>query len=288
MLRIILVAVVAFVVFGIMIFFMQDRMIFFPSRLSEQFVFPPVSGRTLERVSFQASDGTQLSGVLMLGDREKLGSRPVILFSHGNAGHLVHRHGRMDAFSRLDADVFLYDYRGFGASSGIPSVAGVVSDAVGALDYLVKEREVPLRSIILYGESVGAGIAVAAVVDKLDKIGGLVLEAGFRSLSYMAGRRFPLIGPLLIRTDLPSATTLSNFKGPLLVIHSRNDEIIPFEDGKALFDASPSTDKEFLELDGFGHNDPVWHHPDYHAAWAAFVSIVSTRQGRSEGNVMEK
>lgn len=263
----------------IAIYLLQDYLIFFPIRLTEPPRLPVVSGRTFEHVTFTALDNTALAGVWMgtqtASDSQVPGPapRPVLLFSHGNAGHLGYRLPRLEeAFAKLPMDVFLYDYRGFGQSAGKPSVAGVKRDVQAALSYLRNERKIPFENIILYGESIGGGVAAWAAGDHLADIGGVVVESGFRSLKLRAGSRFPVIGPLVITEDLPSEEILSKYAGPLLIIHSRDDRIIPFEDGQALFDICPSKKKRMCELKGVGHNDPVWQRPDYMAAWQAFLA----------------
>lgn len=262
----------------IAIYLLQNYLIFFPVKLATPPVLPAITGRTFAHVSFSAADGTALTGVWMgtvpsaAGQEAGAASRPVLLFSHGNAGHLGYRLPRLEAFASLPVDVFLYDYRGFGRSDGRPSVAGVKNDVQAALSYLLNERKIPIERVILYGESIGGGVAAWAAGDHLADIGGIVVESGFRSLKTRAGSRFPIIGPLVLSDDLPTEAILAKYAGPLLVIHSRNDQIIPFEDGKALFDVCPSKKKRMCQLMGVGHNDPVWERQDYMAVWRAFLA----------------
>ncbi|MBP7634711.1 alpha/beta hydrolase [Candidatus Ozemobacteraceae bacterium] len=266
--------VTLFIVF-LAAFFFQDHLVFFPAKLSEPPILPSIPGKTLTHVAFSAEDGTTLSGVWMgTGTTAEAASstRPVILFSHGNAGHLGYRLPRLEAFAALPVDVLLYDYRGFGQSDGRPSIAGVKKDAQAALAYLLNMRKIPIERVILYGESIGGGVAAWLAGDHLAEIGGIVVESGFRSLRIRAGSRFPIIGPLVLSDDLPSETILAKYAGPLLVIHSRDDRVIPFEDGKALFDICPSKEKRMCELVGVGHNDPVWERHDYMAAWRGFLA----------------
>lgn len=256
-------------------FFLQDHLVFFPEKLSEPPILPSIPGRTLTHVVFSAEDGITLAGVWMetkTASGTESSTRPVLLFSHGNAGHLGNRLSRLEAFATLPLDVLLYDYRGFGQSDGQPSVAGVKKDVQAALAYLLNARKIPIERVILYGESIGGGVATWLAGDHLAEIGGIVVESGFRSLKFRAGSRFPIIGPLVLSDDLPSEAILSKYTGPLLVIHSRDDRVIPIEDGRALFDVCPSKKKRMCELTGAGHNDPVWEKPDYMAAWRGFLA----------------
>ncbi|HNW36352.1 MAG TPA: alpha/beta hydrolase, partial [Candidatus Ozemobacteraceae bacterium] len=260
--------------------------LFFPVRLTEPPVLPALNGRTFEHVTFPADDGTLLTGIWMSSASQTVAagssiqapgsstaSRPVILFSHGNAGNLVSRLPRLvEAFAQLPVDVLVYDYRGYGRSGGRQSISGLKSDIQGAISYLKTVRSISIEKIILYGESLGGGVAVAGAETCLAEIGGIVVESGFRSLKARAGSRFPHIGPLILSEDMASDRTLSHYEGPLLIIHSRDDGVIPFSDGKALFDACPSRMKRMCELRGVGHNDPVWQLPEYLAAWREFLA----------------
>jgi len=283
-----------FVFAVIAIYLLQDYMIFFPVRLTEPPALPVLNGRLLEHVTFPAGDGTLLTGVWMSvasqaaapgssiqapasstvsspGPRSS--GRPVILFSHGNAGNLTSRLPRLvEAFAQLPVDVLLYDYRGYGRSDGRQSVSGLKSDVRGAISYLKTVRKVPIDRIILYGESIGSGAAVSGAEDYLAEIGGIVVESGFRSLKVRAGSRFPVIGPLVLAENMDNERTLSHYEGPLLIIHSRDDGVIPFSDGKALFDICHSRKKRMCELSGVGHNDPVWRLPVYLAVWREFLA----------------
>jgi len=254
----------------------QSRLIFFPERLPGPPPLPRIPGRVVEHVSFPAADGTALRGVWLgpePGAARAKGApaRPVVLYSHGNAGHLGYRLDRLAALAALDVDVLLYDYRGFGESQGSPSVDGVVDDAAGALAW-IEARGVPAGRIVLYGESIGSGVSTALARRRDLRVGGLVLESPFRSLRAMAGRVIPFLGPLLLSRDLPNDEVVREWRGPLLVIHSRADEVVPFDQGRAVHEACPSARKAFLELDGFGHNDPVWLDSRYLEAWRRFLA----------------
>ncbi len=290
--------------FAVLLYLGQDKVIFFPIRLPGPPALPSVPGQVWRNVTFATADGSMLHGVYVeaatgtpggavagpadpatpsggIGRSEGPGGAPgrrrVLLYSHGNAGHLGFRFPRIAALvAALPLDVFIYDYRGFGASQGRPTVAGAIEDGEAALRWLQTERGIGPERVILYGESLGTGIATALAASRLDRIAGLVLESGFRSLSWRAGRRFPIIGPLVLTRDLPSTDILPAYQGPLLVIHSRDDEVIPFADGEALLAACPTPHKHHLWLEGVGHNDPVWELPAYRDAWQAFLATGST------------
>jgi len=201
--------------------------------------------------------------------------RPVILFSHGNAGNLLHRLTRLLALSPLPMDVLVYDYRGFGRSEGSPSVDGVLLDGEAAVNWLKTVKGIPADRIVFFGESIGTAVSVT-LAKRLDwKIGGLVLEAGFRSLKARCGQTLPLLGPLALSADLPSDSLLPEFKGPVLIMHSKNDRVNSFSDSEHLFAVSTSPKKRFLAFEGYGHNDPVWDDPKYLQAWSQFLGDLA-------------
>ncbi|MFZ5949742.1 MAG: alpha/beta hydrolase, partial [Candidatus Rifleibacteriota bacterium] len=182
-------------------------------------------------------------------------------------GNLLNRMDKVNHFCQMGYSVLVYDYRGFGLSSGTPDVEGAKKDADAALIFLKQTFNYANSEIVIYGESLGTGLA-AELVRKADHpFAGLVLESGFASLKTQANRRFPGIGTLILKADLPTLTTISAYKGPLLIIHSRKDEVIPFSDSETLYNASPSAQKFFLALESGGHNDPVWNDPKYEEAW---------------------
>jgi uncharacterized protein len=151
-------------------------------------------------------------------------------------------------------------------------------DAEGALAWLQASAGVSLDRLVAYGESLGAAVAVDLTRRHPEAFVGLAVESGFKSLRYRAGRRFPLIGPLILTADLPSDTTLASFRKPLLVIHSRADAVIPFADGQALYDICPSPKKRMVEFPSYGHNDAVWDDPAYIKGWQAFLADLGESQ----------
>ena len=263
------------------IWLVQNRLIFHPFAFEGEGRLPVFPGRSLEWVSFRTADGLTLSGIWMktasgsASANPASGTRPVVLFSHGNAGNLLSCLSRLQAFSILPVDLFAYDYRGFGRSEGSPSVPGVLLDADAAMNWLEREKGIPRQRIILYGQSLGTGVAVA-LGKRLDwKIAGLVLEAGFRSLAARAGQTLPVLGPLALSRDLPSDSLLPEFKGPLLILHSRQDEVNAFGDSERLFHVSSSPAKKLLAFEGYDHNAPLWEDPGYFPAWRQFLADIS-------------
>jgi hypothetical protein len=224
-------------------------------------------------VLFPATDGTMLHGWFI----PKENSRATVLFCHGNAGNISHRLKTIEVLHSLGLDVFIFDYRGYGKSEGSPSEQGTYADAEGAWKYLAHSMGIPPERIIVHGRSLGGAIAAYLASKKQARM--LVIESSFvstRVLSrdYCAG--FVLLSPLLTYT-YPTKEYLNRIRIPVLIMHSRADETIPFSHGEALYQAA-NEPKEFLELVG-GHNTGFMQSIDtYRATLDSFITKHATKQ----------
>lgn len=258
------------------VYLVQNRLIFHPFKWPEGIKLPAFPGRVLEPVTFKTTDGMTIHG-LWMGDASastdvSSGSRPVILFSHGNAGNILHRLERLLALSPLPLDLLVYDYRGFGRSEGSPNVPGVIRDGEAAVNWLRTTKGISPERIILLGESIGVAISVS-LAKKLDwKIGGMVLESGFRSLRARAGQTLPILGPLALSEDLPADSLLPEFSGPLMIMHSKLDEVNSYSDSEHLLKVATTARKRMVTFEKYRHNDPVWDDPAYIDAWKQFLT----------------
>lgn len=179
-------------------------------------------------------------------------SRGVILFSHGNGGSLSDWIAFAGLFHGLAFDVMLYDYGGYGRSTGSPSEGRCEADARAAWDYLTKTRHVPPERIVLFGHSIGGG-PTAHLASEVTP-GAVVLESTFCSLAELCQEKLwwaPAY--LLVRDRFNSLSKLSKIHAPLLVVHSPRDTLIPFCHGQRLFDAALPP-KQLLRIRG-NHND---------------------------------
>jgi fermentation-respiration switch protein FrsA (DUF1100 family) len=200
-------------------------------------------------VFLETSDGKVIHGWIFPVSQEA----PVILFCHGNAGNISHRLDYVQLLTRMGLNVFIFDYRGYGRSSGKPSEKGLYIDALCAYDHLVNEEKIKPENIVLLGRSLGAAAAieVATGVD----VRSLIVESGFLSVRHMARCMgiFSLISPFL-PASYNNIEKIKTIPVPKLVIHGDNDEIIPFSMGKRLFEAAGGP-KYFYPVEGAGHND---------------------------------
>lgn len=257
-----LVVVLALVAGGLYV--MQPAMVFLPSR--ELAATPADWGLEYEDVWLQADDGVRLHGWYL----PYPGARRVLLFFHGNAGNISHRQDSLEIFHRLGLNVLILDYRGYGRSEGRPSEAGLYRDARAAWDHLVEVRGVAPSDIVLFGRSLGG--AVAAQLASQAQPGALILESTFSSARDMAREIYPILSWLIVRRfDLNTVERLGAVSCPVLVLHSRDDEIIPFELGRRVFEAAPEP-KAFQALRGDHNGGFLLSQPGYERALAGFLS----------------
>ena len=151
----------------------------------------------------------------------------------------------------MGADVLLLDYRGYGLSSGTPSEPGTYADARAGLRYLVEERGFREDRIVVFGRSLGGAVAIDLAQDR--PLAGLILESTFTSVRDLAQVILPFAAPF-VPNRFNSASKIAGLRAPLLVFHGDQDEIVPYEMGRQLFEAAPEP-KAFQTIRGAGHND---------------------------------
>lgn len=225
-----------------------SRFIYYPMRYPEgDWSLQPGAGA--EDRWFRASDGTKLNAwwfPLAAASR-------ATLFLHGNAGNVTHRADHSARIREAGSSVLVVDYRGYGKSEGRPSEAGLYKDADAAYDELVRLGFDP-ANIVIHGESLGSAVAVDLAARR--KCAGLILEAPLSSVQEIAGLIVPLLGPALVR-GFNSREKIRGVHVPLLVIHGDHDEVIPFEHGRAVFEAA-NDPKYFWPVRGGTHNELLY------------------------------
>ncbi len=227
---------------------MEEQFIYYPTR--EIGDTPARWKLPFEEAFFPTADGLTLHGWFV--PRE--GARTTLILVHGNGGNISHRLEMMALFhTRLNAHLFIFDYRGYGKSGGAPSEEGTYQDGEAALQYLGARRDVDPRRIVYFGQSLGAAVAVEMALRHPPL--GLILEAPFTSVQEMTNRAIPLL-PLgfLFRTRYDSLSKIGRVTAPLLLLHGDRDTIVPFEMGRRIFEAAGEP-KEFYTIRGADHND---------------------------------
>ena len=244
--------IIFFTVMGIYLFFAlfmyvsQEKFLYFPSK--EIDATPDEINLPYEEVFFHAADGTKLWGWFI----EKENSIGTILYCHGNGGNITHRLDSINIFHRLQLQTFIFDYRGYGKSEGSPSEKGTYLDVEAAWKYLTEEKKISPDRIFVFGRSMGGPIAAYIAFQKKPK--ALVLESTFTSVPDLAKELYPFMPVrLLARIEYPTQKYLTQIQCPVLISHSKDDEVVPYSHGKKLFDLAKEP-KNFMEMIG-GHND---------------------------------
>jgi uncharacterized protein len=242
--HLLLTGVAAYLLFVAFLYLTQDRMFFFPT--STLVTAPDRHGLAYEDVWLTTEDGVQLHGWFVPAPQ----ARATLLFFHGNGGNVSHRIDSLKIFHELDLSVFILSYRGYGRSGGRPGETGTRLDATAAWRYLREERGIPASRVVVFGRSLGA--AVAAELAVRETPAAVILESPFTSAADLGAEVYPWL-PVrrLIRHEYEVLGRVSGIDAPILVVHSRDDEIVPFEHGRRIGDAAAAP---LLELRG-GHND---------------------------------
>ncbi len=203
----------------------------------------------VERVALNTPDGEKLEAWSWIGDPKK----PAVAFFHGNAGSLADRAITFRMFQALGLGFVAVDYRGFGNSTGKPSEAALYQDAEQVLSYLRKQFDRNNSDIILYGESLGTGIATELATRR--PFAGVVLQSPYTSVAAAAKRRFFWLPVDLLLTErFSNIDRVARINAPLLVIHGKDDELFPVDMAQTLVDKARSP-KTGIYLDNTGHND---------------------------------
>jgi hypothetical protein len=238
--------VVAVVLSGLLVVF-EKRFIYHPSRSFADDVTPDTP---VEDCFFQTDDDVRLHGWWHAAENPE---SPVLLWFHGNAGNLTHRSQNMEMLARRGFSFFIIDYRGYGRSGGDPSEQGLYRDGLAAWDYLTEEKAVSPERLVIFGRSLGSAVALHTALNR--PCAGLVLESAFTSAPAMARELIPVLPVwLLMRSSFNNLNAITELDVPVLIAHGDQDDLVPFEHGRALFEAA-SEPKRFLRIEGAGHND---------------------------------
>lgn len=240
------VAVAVWAGFAVLLYLAQDRLIFQPTRTLAS--VPGAIGLDYEDVTLQTADGQRLHAWFVPAED----ADGVVLFLHGNAGNISHRLASLEIFNRSGLSTLIIDYRGYGDSEGEPSEQGTYNDAESAWNHLTIERGIDAGKIIIFGRSLGG--AVAAWLAARVEPAGVILESVFVSLGAFAKQHYPYMPiDLLLHSRYPTREYMTAISAPTLLIHSRDDELIPFHHAQQL-QQSGNGNVELRAIQG-GHDD---------------------------------
>jgi uncharacterized protein len=243
---IIFILITVWILLSLLIYFYQPRFIYFPHKEVE--ATPKLISLEYDELTLTTSDDVELNAWWIPNPN----SRATLLFLHGNAGNISHRLESINIFYKLGLSVLIIDYRGYGKSNGTPSEQGTYIDAETAWSYLTNNKNISSDNIIIFGRSLGG--AVAIWLAEKHPSAALIVESSFTSIADIGKYYYPYLpSSLLAQIKYPSKDRISNINSPLLIIHSINDELIPYKYGQGLFKVAKKP-KIFLNISG-GHND---------------------------------
>lgn len=245
-LTIIAMMAVSYAVLALTLYYMQSDFVYSPIR--ELPYTPAELGLEFENVYFRSPDKLLLHGWFVPAPNSNL----TVLYLHGNGGNIMYYLDTVNLLNGLGLNCFIFDYRGYGQSQGRPSEDGTYLDARAAFRWLTKIKKIPREQIVIFGWSLGG--PVAAYLAGKTRPRGLVIDGSFTSYADIGARYYPYM-PVrwFARFHYPTIDFIRRVRCPVLLIHSREDETVPFEMGLELYDAA-NEPKEFVELHG-GHND---------------------------------
>lgn len=259
----------AYGLFVLLVYLNQSNLLYIPNLPSRTVSRTPADlGLAFNAVKLVTEDGVTLDAWYIPATAPKA----QLLFFHGNAGNISHRLDSIKTFHDLGLSTLIIDYRGYGNSSGHPTEAGTYFDAQAAWLYLTDTLQLPANNIIIFGRSLGGPIA--AHLASQQSPAALILESTFTSAPDLAADVYPYLpARWLTKFSYSTADAISRVHAPILVIHSREDEIIPFDHGQQLFNMA-SEPKQFLTLQG-GHNDGFSiNHKHYSSGIKRFIDEV--------------
>ncbi len=241
-----LYVVIAYAAFAAIMYVMQRSLMYFPDRE------PPVPAHggvpEMQVVRFATADGLDL----VAWYRAAAGDRPTILYFHGNGGNIAGRGFKVKPYLDAGYGVMLAEYRGYGGNPGSPDEAGLYADGRAALDWLAGQGVTP-EGLVIYGESLGSGVAVQLASER--RFAALVLEAPFSSAVDVAASAYWFL-PVrwLLKDRFDSLSKIAAVQAPLLLVHGERDHVVPTRFGRRLF-AAANEPKKAIFLPRGGHND---------------------------------
>jgi uncharacterized protein len=230
---------------------LEDRLLYLPGS-AEQWFAPP-AGLPVQEVELTGRDGNRVCAWWSAPPGWKPADGAV-LFSHGNGGNLSHRGWALRPWrDEMRLAVLLYDYPGYGRSGGRPTEAGCYAAADAAYDWLVEAQKVPGERVILYGGSLGGGIATDLAARRPHR--ALVLVSAFTSFPDIAQQCYPwLPGRWLVHNRFDNLGKVASCRGPVFIAHGRDDTLIPLRHAERLF-AAARAPKQFVIMANYTHND---------------------------------
>ena len=266
LIEIIVVLIIAYSALGWTLFFMQPTFLYKPVR--EVLYTPDELGLDFEKVTLKTDDGLRLSSWYVPAGNSEM----TVLFCHGNGGNMMHR------LDNLGLNCLVFDYRGYGNSEGKPTEEGTYLDAKAAYKWLTEQKKIAPENIIIFGRSLGGSIAAQLA----SQVGAasLIIESTFTSYVDIGKKFYPYMPVrFFARFSYKTIDYIRDVHFPVMIIHSRNDDLIPFEFGLELYEAA-NEPKEFVEIFD-GHNDGFLVSSEiYNKAWTKWLNFLQEHKSQ--------
>ncbi|PKQ63976.1 alpha/beta hydrolase [Labilibaculum filiforme] len=227
-----------------LLYFNQEKLIFFPQKLDKEYQYS--FDMNFEEINVESEDDKNLNGLLFTVEN----SKGLVFYLHGNAGSLTNCGEVAKTFNKLNYDIFMLDYRGFGKSEGeINSQQQLFTDVQIAYNLLLKRY--PEKQVIVLGYSIGTGLATHLASTNNPKL--LLLQAPYFSLTDMMKRRYRYLPTVLLKYKFPTNELIVACRMPIVLFHGTEDKVIPYESSLMLQKVIKSSD-QLITLKGEGHN----------------------------------
>ncbi|WP_201029678.1 alpha/beta hydrolase [Leptospira alstonii] len=251
----------AVLLFLFLVWWNQDRLIFFPEKLPENFIFR--FSNEFQEIKLDTPDGETSYGLFFQSKSNV--SKKTVLFFHGNAGSLRTWGGIYEDFLPLGWNILITDYRGYGKNSGSISEKSMNEDAELWLDYSLNVLKIPRNEIVIYGRSIGTGVAANLVFKNPDL--NLFLETPFTDLPSLAKNYYPFLRPWMLRFQFRNLTKLEVVRSKIRIFHGTQDEIIPYSNSEIIFKKLKERNRDAIlfTIPNGSHND-LTVYPEYHRA----------------------
>ncbi len=270
-LRVIITVISFYVTYGLILFIFQ-RSLLFPGRYIGASKLSAPAINNLERIWLNTSVGRIEAWYMPVKDSGRDKKRPVVIFAHGNYELIDYFSRDMLRYNEMGVNVLMVEFPGYGRSEGYPSQDTIGEAFARAYDWLIENRGVDRTNIIAHGRSVGGGPACSLAGER--SIRALILQSTFTSVKQFAWRY--LLPPFLLRDPFDNLSVVQSFEGPVLILHGRYDEIIPYKNALGLY---KSAKRGKLITYNCHHNDCP---PDWDAYWKSIEEFLE------ENNVISR
>ncbi|MEM7620257.1 MAG: alpha/beta hydrolase [Pseudomonadota bacterium] len=244
----------------LVIYLVQRRLIYIPDTT---YLKPAQVGlANIKEITLKTPDNQSLVSWYVKARK----GQPTLLYFHGNAGNILNRKERIALYQSHGFGVFILGYRGYGASSGKPTEQHLITDGGIAYEWLI-EQGVRAKEVILYGESLGTGVAVQLASQK--QVKAVILETPYASLVEIGARQYPFLPVnLLMKDRYESIKFITKINAPLLILHGQRDNLIPVQSAQKLFEAA--TNPKEMKLYQYGTHTDLYGH----GAWQDILSYL--------------